>query len=215
MNRILTLGLIFTFSFVSLLAHSSESAGKTISLFDGKSLDGWHIFVKDNAAKPTDVWKVKDGAIWCKGDPLGFIRTKKQFENYKLTLEWKWVDNPTNSGVLVHMSDEETMFPLCMEAQLKHQSAGDVVGMNCDFNENQNKEGEFFRVAKKQHESNEKEPGEWNSYEIICKGDAMTLKVNGQLQNQATGMCATKGFVGLQSEGSPIMFRNIKLTPLK
>jgi hypothetical protein len=50
---------------------------------------------------------------------------------------------------------------------------------------------------------------------IWRKGDTLTLKVNGTLQNTATGMqVPEKGYIGLQSEGAPIMFRNIKLTPL-
>ncbi len=185
-----------------------------ISLFNGENLEGWHIFLKDADVDPKEVWKVKDGAIWCKGDPLGFLRTKEEYSDFKLSVEWRWPENPTNSGILLRMSDEETTFPLCMEAQLKHQSAGDVVGMGCDFNENQAKEDSFFRHCPRQNESSEVEPGGWNTYEIICKGDTIELTVNGQFQNKATGVGVRKGHIGLQSEGSPIMFRNIKLIPL-
>ncbi|HQE76458.1 MAG TPA: DUF1080 domain-containing protein, partial [Candidatus Hydrogenedentes bacterium] len=67
----------------------------------------------------------------------------------------------------------------------------------------------------RQNPSSEKKPGEWNTYEITCKGDTLELRVNGQLQNKATGMqVPAKGYIGLQSEGGPIMFRNIKLTLL-
>lgn len=199
----------------SIVQNSASQDEKTISLFNGKNLDGWHIYVKDNEAKPEDVWKVKDGAMWCSGEPFGFIRTKQEFTDFKLTLEWKWPEEPTNSGVLLRMTDEDKIWPLCMEAQLKYQSAGDAVGMGCDFNEDQSEEGSFFRFARKKHETNETEPGQWNTYEIICKGDTMELTVNGKLQNKSTGICVEKGFIGLQSEGSPIMFRNLKVTPLK
>lgn len=195
-------------------ASETEQDQETIALFNGENLDGWHIYVDDDSVDPKEVWQVKDGAIWCKGEPFGFLRTTQEFTDFKLTLEWKWVDEPTNSGVLLRMTDEDKIWPLCMEAQLMHQRAGDVVGMGCDFNENEREEGEFFRVATKQHESNEKDPGAWNSYEIICQDDTMKLTVNGLHQNTATGICVDKGFIGLQSEGSPIMFRNIMLTPL-
>ena len=198
-------------------AADSESmpAKDTINLFNGKDFEGWHMYLKDADADPKDVWKVRDGAIWCKGEPTGFIRTKKEYSDFKLVFEWRWPEKPGNSGVLLHMSGEEKIWPLCMEAQLMHKRAGDFVGMGCDFNENKNKKGEFISYAPRMNDSNEKKPGGWNTYEIVCNGDTIELKVNGQLQNKATGVSIRKGFIGFQSEGSPIMFRNFKLTPLR
>lgn len=212
---VLSLSLFVAFAATLPAAIASEqAAGKAIELFNGTDLNDWHMFVDDPDVDPTDVWKVEDGAIWCKGEPFGFIRTKKSFKEYVLTLEWKWVAEPTNSGVLLHMIDDDKIWPLSMEAQLMHERAGDVVGMGCDFNEDQSEEGSFFRFSRRQNDTNEREPGEWNTYKIICKGDTLELHVNGLLQNKATGICVTEGFIGLQSEGSPIMFRNIVVTPL-
>lgn len=208
--------------------HAAESAeagaakagdlgdNETVSLFNGKDLDGWHIYLKDSRTDPKEVWKVKEGVIWCKGDPFGFLRTKEKYGDFKLVLEWRWPEEPTNSGVLLRMSDGDKIWPLCLEAQLKHERAGDVVGMGCDFNENIRPAGEFFRVAPRRNPSSEKKTGEWNTYEIICKGDTVELFVNGEFQNRATGVqVSDRGYIGLQSEGSPIMFRNIYLTPLR
>ena len=189
--------------------------GETVVLFNGEDLEGWHMYLEDADADPKDVWEVRDGAIWCKGEPVGFMRTKKEYDDFKLVLEWRWPDKPGNSGVLLRMTDEEKVWPLCLEAQLKHRMAGDVVGMGCDFNENTSPAGEFYRYAAKQNRTNEKKPGDWNTYEITCKGDTVELTVNGQLQNKATGVPVRRGFIGLQSEGAPIMFRSIKLTPLR
>ena len=49
--------------------------------------------------------------------------------------------------------------------------------------------------------------------EITCKGDTIEVKINGLLQNKATGSTVKQGFIGLQSEGGPIEFRNITLEP--
>lgn len=186
-----------------------------IQLFNGKDFEGWHIHLKDPDADPKAVWEVRDGAIWCKGEPFGYLRTKAEYGDFKLVLEWRWPEAPGNSGVLFRMTGDDDVWPLCVEAQLKHERAGDVVGMGCDFNENIRPAGEFFRVAPQHNPSNEKEPGEWNTYEIVCKGDTVVLTVNGLLQNKATGIqVPERGYIGLQSEGAPIMFRNIKLTPL-
>jgi hypothetical protein len=102
-----------------------------------------------------------------------------------------------------------------MEAQLMHKRAGDFVGMGCNFNENRVEKGSPISYTPRMNDSSEKELGGWNTYEITCKGDTIEATVNGQLQNKATGVSLRRGYVGLQSEGVPIMFRNIKLTPLR
>jgi hypothetical protein len=51
--------------------------------------------------------------------------------------------------------------------------------------------------------------------EITCRGDKITVKVNGQLVNEATRLSQSKGAIALQSEGTPIEYRNIKLKRLK
>ncbi len=220
MKRILSLTITIAWVSLGCMAAGSESKktadSEAIALFNGRDLTAWHIYLDDADADPKTVFQVKDGALWCKGTPTGFIRTKAAYSDFKLVVEWRWPEKPGNSGVLVRMTDEDKVWPFSMEAQLKHQSAGDVVGMGCDFNENTRPASEFYRHAPRQHPSNEKKPGEWNTYEITCKGDTMELTVNGQLQNKATGVAAHgKGYIGLQSEGAPIMFRNIKLTTIR
>ena len=61
----------------------------------------------------------------------------------------------------------------------------------------------------------EKKPGAWNKYEITCRGNSIRLVVNGKLVNEGKNAEATKGKILLQSEGAPIEFRNIKLSPIR
>jgi hypothetical protein len=196
------------------MADSSSQDGETIALFNGRDLEGWYIYL-DADADPKNVWKVRDGEIWCTGNPTGFLRTNQEYSDFKLVLEWRWPEKPGNSGVLLHMGGEEKIWPLCMEAQLMHTRAGDFVGMGCSFNENKAEKGGPISYTPRMNDSNEKELGGWNKYEITCKGDTIEATVNGQLQNKATGVTISKGYIGFQSEGVPIMFRNIKLTPLR
>ncbi len=95
-----------------------------------------------------------------------------------------------------------------------HNRAGDIVGMGCSFNENKAPKDGPVSYAPRMSESNEKNVGNWNKYEIVCKGDTVELTINGRLQNKATGVTIREGYIGFQSEGVPISFRNIKLTPL-
>jgi hypothetical protein len=195
------------------VADSGSQDDETVALFNGRDLEGWHIYLEADA-DPKNVWKVQDGEIWCTGNPTGFLRTKQEYSDYKLVLEWRWPEKPGNSGVLLHMGGEEKIWPLCMEAQLMHKRAGDFVGMGYTFNENKAKKGGFISYTPHMSDPSEKELGEWNKYEITCKGDTIEATINGELQNKATGVNISKGYIGLQSEGVPIMFRNIKLTPL-
>ncbi len=197
----------------SAAAESQE--GDAIDLFNKKDLKDGYVYLKDSDADAKSVWKVQDGELRCSGNPVGFLRTKQEYSDFKLTLEWRWLEKGGNSGVLLHMNGEEKIWPLCMEAQLMNARAGDLIGMGCDFNENKAKKGGPISYTPRMNDSNEKDPGGWNKYEITCKGDTIELTINGQLQNKATGVSLRKGYIGLQSEGVPIVFRNIKLTPLK
>jgi hypothetical protein len=195
------------------VAESGSQDGETIALFNGKDFEGWHIYL-DADADPKNVWKVRDGEILCTGNPTGFLRTQQEYSNYKLVLEWRWPEKPGNSGVLLHMGGDDKIWPLCMEAQLMHKRAGDLVGMGCTFNENKAEKGGPISYTPHMSDPSEKELGGWNKYEITCKGDTIEATINGQLQNKATGVTISKGYIGFQSEGVPIMLRNIKLTPL-
>ena len=183
-------------------------ANDTINLFNGEDFEGWYMYKKD-------AWKVRNGEIRCSGKPTGFLRTKKEYSDFKLTFEWRWPKEPGNSGVLLHMSDQDKVWPLCVEAQLMNNRAGDLIGMGCKFNENKAKKDSSISYTPRMNDSNEKEPGGWNSYEIVCDDDTVELKINGRLQNKGTGFSISKGYIGFQSEGVPIIFRNIKLTSLK
>ncbi len=60
----------------------------------------------------------------------------------------------------------------------------------------------------------EKPHGEWNTMEVIAKGDTLTCNLNGRTVNKATNLNLTKGRIGLQSESGEIYFRRLELFPL-
>ena len=182
------------------------------SLFNGKDLSSWDFFLKDQTVDPASVFTVKDAAIHIKGDPFGYMRTKLQFDNYKLQLEWRWPIEATNSGIFIHTQQPDGIWPTCFEVQLMAGNAGDFICMGAsDAKERTDKSN---RVIKKQAASNEVTVGEWNSLEIICKDGTIEVFVNGLLQNKITEISHTKGYICLQSEGKDIEFRNIFTTVL-
>ena len=197
---------------------------RKIELFNGKDLTGWVRFIPgDKADKQTrkwkveEVWSVRDGVIHCTGSPNGYIRTEESYANYRLHVEWRWVEKPTNSGVLLHRAGIDRVWPKCVEAQLMHQNAGDFWLLSHSAIKVGGKQigPAAYANAKKKGPHNEKPPGEWNAYDIVCDGGSVTLTVNGKLMNEGTDADPSSGPICLQSEGSPIEFRNVYLQPLE
>lgn len=214
----------------------------SIALFNGKDLSGWTAIGKgvsaDEAAK---TWGVANGVITDTGKPNGYLRTTKRYANYRLVVEWRWPNSasldangqpkPRNSGVILHMQGEDAVWPKSIEAQLREGDAGDfwVIG-GVETNEHTasrakavaaagddaaaKKKAATSRRLIKNNPSSEKPGGEWNRYEIVCRGDTITLSINGVEQNRVTGVTVNEGHICLQAEGSPVEFRNIVLTPL-
>ena len=204
--------LIILLSLVFFILNCSHP--KTIQLCNGVDFSGWKLFVPDDSIDVKDVWSVKDGVIHCKGAPNGYMRTKAEYSNYILYLDWRWVEKGSNSGVLLHAQQPDQVWPNCIECQLKSGNAGDLVligtgSITVDGEKYQNTEK--FLVIPKKHETNEKPIGEWNSYKIVCKENNIDCYVNGVLQNNGTQASLSKGNIAFQSEGAPIEFRNIRL----
>lgn len=210
---------------ICLFPAAVRAEDKAVALFDGKSLDGWDFFLADPLAKMTDVWSVQDGILVCKGEPMGYLATKADYENFRLVVEWRWAPGkePGNSGVFLRITGEPRALPKCIECQLKSGDAGAIYGFQGfpvkgpaeRFTEKKGHElgGDLSGVSKIR--GAEKAPGEWNRYEITLKGDKLTVAVNGQTVNEATGLTVVPGHVGLQSEGGEIHFRNVTLTPIQ
>ena len=66
-----------------------------------------------------------------------------------------------------------------------------------------------------QQPPNENPAGEWNTYEIICRGDTVQSYVNGKLMNEATGCSVSSGAIAIQSEGGEWELRKAFIEPLK
>ena len=213
LNSALLLGL-------SLLVLSCSTDNK-IELFNGQDLDNWNIIVDSDDGEPKDLFYVEDGLMNTLGDPFGYLRTKESYSNFELHLEWRWTEEPSNSGVLLNVQGKDMIFPHCVEAQLMHGKAGDFVLMGKgaaitvqDSTYLVTSEEKRYLAIPKFEESSEKPAGDWNTYEITSKDGTLELVVNGILQNKGTGMSLTEGNIALQSEGGPMQFRNIYLQAL-
>ncbi len=126
----------------------AQSKKKTVKLFNGKNLDGWYPFIQ-NRGKNQDVKKVftiDKGLIHISGEEYGSIVTNEEFENYKLTVEFKWgektyaprVDRARDNGVLLHSTGPDGgyhgIWMYSIECQIIEGGTGDflVVGDGSD-----------------------------------------------------------------------------------
>jgi len=216
MKTLISALAITTLLFIAVSCTSKNE----VELFNGENLDNWTVFVSDETPAESVFW-VEDGVINTSGVPHAYIKTTKAYENYKLHLEWRWVAKAKNSGVLLHVTGEDMIWPNCIEAQLMAGNAGDfvLIGKGAGFTIQDSvriikAEEKRYAVFPKLSDSSENEAGEWNAYDITVDGDKIKLKVNDILQNKAKETSKTKGHIAIQSEGGPMQFRNIRIVEL-
>jgi hypothetical protein len=196
----------------ALAAASCTPRPATIELFNGVDLDGWKGFLAADSLSVDDHFTVRDGVIHLSGE-LGYIHTEATYTDYTLEVEWRWPGEATNSGIFTRLQPKYQALPECYECQLKAGNAGDIVGLAGAKTAETADDPATIVVMPKLAPSSELPAGEWNSAVIICRGGDITVTINGILQNRATGATLASGYVGLQSEGGPVEFRNVRLTP--
>ncbi|HWD92817.1 MAG TPA: DUF1080 domain-containing protein [Verrucomicrobiae bacterium] len=189
---------------------------RRIELFNGKDLTGWKFFMRGNA-NPTNTWSAADGLIKCTGQPTGYLRTEKDYRNYELTAEWRFVKigpKADNGGILVHMRLPDKIWPLCIQCQGKHDAVGDLFLMSgAESKEHRGMDANTPLV--KHGESAEKSVGDWNICKLICSGNSVKVYVNGRLMNETTECTVTSGKIGFQAEGAAFEVRRVYIEPVK
>lgn len=209
----------------------SNFAQKSISLFNGKDLTGWHADVpgKDKNPDTAASFVVRDGKLVSMGDPRGHLITDSSYGDYRLEVEYRFAGKPGNCGVLVHVSTPRVlykMFPKSLEVQMQHMDAGDFwcIGEDITVPNMEERRGpktewsidqKKGRRIKNLTDDSEKPLGEWNSMRIECLKDKVRVWVNGILVNDGYNCTAEKGQIALQAEGSEVEFRKLQLTPIK
>lgn len=186
-----------------------ETYSDAIRLFNGKDLAGWSV----SSDNQQDAWSVKDGVLATSGTPVGYLRTEKEFTNYVLRLQLRHLGTG-NGGVLLRMTGPDKVWPKSIEAQGQFNALGDIWNID-GFPMKVDPARTSGRHTRKLHPSNEKPVGQWNDYEIYLNRGDLQLVVNRLLQNRASECWETPGRIGLQSEGSPIEFRNLVLIPIR
>ncbi|MDR3652179.1 MAG: DUF1080 domain-containing protein [Paludibacter sp.] len=191
----------------------SQQSSTTQQFFKKSDFSKWVYILNDKEVNSSEVFKMDKGVLHINGISSGYLRTKKMFSNYELSIEWRWTKILGNSGVLVHIQPKDIVWPVCYQVQLKADAAGDIICMNGLWAKECT--DSVSSTVKKMQFSNEKLLGEWNSMKVICIHNTLKVFVNGVLQNYVTGLTVNNGFIGFQNEGKAIEFKNLSLVYIK
>lgn len=201
-----------------LVGVSIVHAAEWTLLFNGRDLSGW---VNVNCAPST--WSVKDEMIVCTGIPTGVLRTTKHYENFILDLEWRHMKPGGNAGVFVWSDDITSSgvpFTRSIEVQVLDGRNGETFTSHGDVFAIHGARLTPDRLHPKgamrclPSERRAKPSPEWNHYQITCTNGVLKLAVNGKIVSGGSNCVPRKGYICLESEGSEVHFRNIKLREL-
>lgn len=228
--RLIGLCLICLCPLLSGLAPRSVAHDGFHPLFNGRDLTGWI-----NVNGYPDTWQVKDGMIVTTGEPFGFLRTDKMYENFILEFDWQHQPRTDgregNSGLFVWADPipalKQGAFPRGIEVQVlvnlewRDKKTGAVTATS---------HGDIFSVwgascvPDRPHplgwsrslptENRARGFGEWNHYRITARDGVIKLAVNGKEVSGVSHCNPRKGYLALESEGNPIRFRNLRIKEL-
>ncbi len=205
-----------------------EQSDGWILLFDGERMDQWKSYLKDTLSG----WIVEDGtmkALGKGGDIGGDIITRKQFENFELSLEWK-ISPKGNSGIL-YMVREDSAYHAVYETGPEYQLLDDK-GWEGPIEDWQLTAANYAMHVAENKEL--KATGEWNTSRIKKDGTHVEHWLNGRKvveyelwsddwkarvesgkwKNTPDYGSFKKGHISLQDHGHYIWFRSIKIREL-
>lgn len=185
---------LLTLLFVLAPAISSNAFDDIVTLFDGRSLDGWKVLNCEAV--------VQDGAILLKSGN-GLVQTNKQYGDYVFQFECKALKpDAWDSGVYFRYRDvpDDRPWPQKYQVNLRKGMEGNLVG---------------FEAGKNPIPLDARQ---WNRFKLTVRGSQASLKVNGRQAWKVDGLESPRGYIALQAEipgGGQFLFRNLKIRELK
>ena len=218
LRRLVTFTLLTLATFAPAIAEDKKPSDEGfVSLFDGKTLNGW------TGAK--DAYKVDEGSIVCVQGTAGNLLTEKEYADFIIRFEFKLTDGANNGlGIRcpnvakgnLHLDGTELQILDNTAEKYKtlqpYQYHGSVYGI---------------QPAKREHL---KPLGEWNSQEVTVQGRKIKIVLNGgtivdcdldEVTKNGTmdkaehpGLKRSSGHIGFLGHGDRVDFRNIRIKDL-
>ena len=183
-----------------------------------------------------DTWQWKKDMVHCTGDPVGVIRSVKPYTNLEMVCEWRHLRDAGNSGIFIWSPIESLDrlegpgLPEGIEVQvldLGYKTAYEKGGRKANWF---TCHGDVFPVGGSTMkpfppaapngrrsfptENRSRGVGEWNHYYIRAINGEVRLWVNGKEVSGGAECNPRTGYLCLESEGSPVEFRNLRLREL-
>ncbi|MGJ8696817.1 MAG: 3-keto-disaccharide hydrolase [Verrucomicrobiaceae bacterium] len=203
---------------INQLTEEEKSAGWSL-LFDGKTTEHFRNYKKEGVSPK---WEVKDGLLTLKAKGGGDLITKKQYEAFEFTVDYR-ISKGGNSGLMIHVQETEKK-PWQTGPEIQIQD-------NVDGHDPQ-KAGWLYQLYKPEPMVDATKPaGEWNTLRILITPEKCVHWMNGTKYVEyvkgseewdelvAKSKFAafpnfgkpTKGHLCLQDHGNVVSFRNIKV----
>lgn len=224
-----------------LTLRSSAADSQHVRAYIDDEQPGWRALVETDFARVNsaeDTWSWTNGLLHCTGLPISVMRTAKQYRNFEMVVEWSHQKAGGNSGVFAWVTPESVErlskagkpgLPDGIEIQILDHGYTDQMkakGQKTDwFGTN----GDVFAVRVKMTPFPPLSPNgsrsfprkhlakghrEWNHYYIRGINGEIRLWVNGEEVSGGTGCDPAQGYLCLESEGSPILFRKLRIREL-
>jgi hypothetical protein len=187
----------------------------------------------------TNTWTETNGVIHCTGQPIGVVRSPNVRTNFELVVQWRHLRSGGNSGVFVwatpasikSLEEGKGRLPTGIEVQvLDHgyveqyerqtKKKADWFTSNGDvFPTGSTRMKPFPPVSPNGQRSFpsknlSKGVGEWNHYYVRAINGEVRLWVNGEEVSGGTGIQPAWGYLCLESEGSPVEFKELRIREL-
>jgi Domain of Unknown Function (DUF1080) len=199
-------------------------------LFDGKTLNGWHLYNQGNVASS---WAARDGELRCvpgTDAEHGDLVTDQDFENYELSFDWK-ISKEGNSGVFINVAehpDNPTAWASGPEYQLLEKG-------HHDYEKEMKRSGCLYSFSPQLNPVELKRLEDWNHSVIRQEDGKIEFMLNGVVTakedfNSSHWKNAvdtsnfksfpafgkqTKGRIALQDWNKGISFKNIKIRKIE
>lgn len=219
----------------SIMQDTTGTESEWVSLFDGKTTEGWHTYGRETIGT---AWKVQDGVLYLDASDKkdwqtnagGDIVTEEAYDDFHLKLDWK-ISEGGNSGIIFYVQEDTSQYQYPWQTGLEMQILDDA--RHPDGKIIKHRSADLYDLVTASPEAT-KPVGEWNQAEIISQDGKLDFIMNGQKVVSTTlwddnwrQMIANskfkdmpgfgsfkRGKIALQDHGDNVWFRNIQIKRL-
>src|SRR5690242_2139387 len=220
----------------SMQDHKTQKTNEGwITLFDGKTTNGWHTYGMKTAG---NVWKVENGVLHLDQSTAnkqsGDLVTNDEYKNFDLMLDWK-ISEKGNSGIIFYVHEDPAKYNETyvtgIEMQILDNGSPTRLG-HPDGKYYTHRAGDLYDLMASKEVANPL--GQWNNVEIKCKDGKLDFYMNGQhtlsttlwdqhwkeivaiskFKDMPAFATFKEGKIALQDHGGDVWFRNIKIKKL-